>query len=85
MTIRKNITVTEQHQAWVTARIDSGDYANESEYFRDLIRRDQQESARLKALQEAIDEGLRSGVYAGDVNEAIAAIREKLGLRPRNA
>ena len=40
-TTRKTITLTDQQDAWVKARIVSGDYTNDSEYFRDLIRHDQ--------------------------------------------
>ncbi len=38
---RKTITITDQQDTWVKSVIDSGDYGNDSEYFRDLIRRDQ--------------------------------------------
>jgi len=56
---RKTITLSEQQDAWVKARIESGDYTNDSEYFRDLIRRDQEQ---LRALKQAIQEGLDSGI-----------------------
>lgn len=61
-TTRKTITLSEQQDAWVKARVDSGDYTNDSEYFRDMIRRDQQESREMLVLKEAIQEGLDSGV-----------------------
>lgn len=41
--IRKSISFTEQHDEWLKSQIESGRYANESEYIRDLIRRDQHE------------------------------------------
>lgn len=81
MTIRKNITLTEQQDTWVKSLIAAGDYTNESEYFRDLLRRDQQARAKLQALRKAIDDGVNSGVYEGD---AIADIRRELGLLSRN-
>jgi len=61
-TRRKTITLSEQQDAWVKARIGSGDYTNDSEYFRDLIRRDQEQNAKLLALRQAIQEGIDSGV-----------------------
>ena len=61
-TTRKTITLSEQQDAWVKARIESGDYTNDSEYFRDLIRRDQEQNAKFIALKQAIHEGLASGV-----------------------
>ena len=61
-TKRKTITLSEQQDEWVKARIESGDYTNDSEYFRDLIRRDQEQNAKLLALRQAIQEGLDSGI-----------------------
>jgi antitoxin ParD1/3/4 len=40
-TVRKTITLTDKQEQWVKAQIASGDYTNDSEYFRDLVRRDQ--------------------------------------------
>jgi antitoxin ParD1/3/4 len=68
-TTRKTITLSEQQDAWVKARIDSGDYTNDSEYFRDMIRRDQQESSEMLALKNAIHEGLDSGISKRSVRE----------------
>ena len=68
-TIRKTITLSEQQDAWVKARIDSGDYTNDSEYFRDMIRRDQQESGEMLALKRAIQQGLESGISKRSVKE----------------
>ena len=68
-TTRKTITLSEQQDAWVKARIDSGDYTNDSEYFRDMIRRDQQERSELLALKSAIQEGLDSGISKRSVRE----------------
>ena len=59
-TRRKTITLSRQQDAWVKARIESGDYTNDSEYFRDLIRRDQEQ--KLNVLKQAIQEGLDSGI-----------------------
>ncbi len=47
---------------WVKKQIDTGRYGNDSEYFRDLIRRDQaRRQAELK-LGEMIDAAEASGV-----------------------
>ena len=68
-TTRKTITLSEQQDAWVKARIDCGDYTNDSEYFRDMIRRDQQESGEMLALKKAIQEGLDGGISKRNVRE----------------
>ena len=68
-TTRKTITLSEQQDAWVKARIDSGDYTNDSEYFRDMIRRDQQENSEMLALKKAVQEGLDSGISKRSMRE----------------
>jgi len=68
-TTRKTITLSEQQDAWVKARIESGDYTNDSEYFRDMIRRDQQESSEMLALKGAIQAGINGGISKRSVKE----------------
>lgn len=58
---RKTITLTEQQDGWVKAQIESGHFGNDSEYIRDLIRRDQQAKQRLAILRQALVEGESSG------------------------
>lgn len=60
-TIRKSITFTEQQDKWIKPRIKNGDFTNDSEYIRDLVRKDQSENMKLLELKNAIDEGLQSG------------------------
>lgn len=57
-TVRKTITLTDAQDDWIKSQVANGDFTNDSEYFRDLIRRDQEKERALKA---AIDEGLASG------------------------
>ncbi len=58
-TIRKTITVTEQQDKYIKAQVEAGHYTNDSEYFRDLIRRDQY--GDLAAIRGALSEGESSG------------------------
>jgi len=58
---RKTITLTEQQEDWVKGQIESGHFGNDSEYIRDLIRRDQQAKERLAMLRQALAEGESSG------------------------
>ena len=69
MTTRKTITVTEQQDEWIKARIGAGGYTNDSEYIRDLIRRDQDRHAKIAAMQKLVDEGLASGLGARSVED----------------
>ncbi|MFT4584426.1 MAG: antitoxin ParD1/3/4 [Gammaproteobacteria bacterium] len=68
-TTRKTITVTEQQDHWIKAQIAAGDFTNDSEYIRDLIRRDQEQNAKFRALKAAINEGLTSGATERTVSE----------------
>lgn len=60
--VKKSITVTDRQEQWIRDQIASGEYGNDSEYFRDLIRQDRKRKGQLGALQEAIVEGLDSGI-----------------------
>jgi antitoxin ParD1/3/4 len=60
-TVRKTITLTDQQDNWVKAQIDAGHYTNDSEYIRDLIRREQERSAEIEAIRAALIEGEASG------------------------
>ena len=58
---RKTITLTAQQNDWVKSQVESGHFGNDSEYIRDLIRRDQQAKDRLAMLRQALVEGESSG------------------------
>ncbi len=60
-TTRKTITVTDQQDNWIKAQIAAGGFTNDSEYIRDLIRRDQASQADIKAIRAALIEGEQSG------------------------
>ena len=60
-TVRKTITLTDQQDNRVKAQINAGHYTNDSEYIRDLIRREQERSAEIEALRAALIEGEKSG------------------------
>lgn len=63
---RKTITFTEKQEKFIQARIDIGDYVSDSEYIRDLVRRDQENS-----LKDAVLEGLQSGISQRNVLDII--------------
>ena len=56
-----NISLPEPMKNWVQSQIDEGKYAGNSDYVRDLIRKDQAKQAKFEAMQAAITEGLESG------------------------
>jgi antitoxin ParD1/3/4 len=78
-TTRKTITLTDQQDQWIKAQIAAGEYTNDSEYIRDLVRRDQEQNAKFKALKQAIQEGLDSGIS----NKTVSDIWEEAEKRYR--
>ncbi len=76
---RKTITLTEQQDNWVKAQIESGQFGNDSEYIRHLIRRDQLAQERLAALRQALSEGETSGQSRPlDISAVKTAARKRM-------
>jgi len=73
-TIRKSITFTNQQNEWIKLQIEKGDFTNDSEYIRDLVRKDQAENLKLLELKNAIDIGFNSGVSQKSISDLIKAV-----------
>lgn len=52
---RKTITITAQMDTWVKEQVESGRYGNDSEYFRDLVRKDRDRYAGEAELGRMVD------------------------------
>lgn len=68
--MRKTISMPDLMADWIAARIERGQFNNESEYFRDLVRRDQEEEERKAYLVSRLESGseqLARGAYS-DLN-----------------
>ena len=64
--MRKTISMPDLMADWIAARIERGQFNNESEYFRDLVRRDQEEEDRKAYLVSRLESGsqqLANGAY----------------------
>ena len=61
-TTRKTITITDQQANWIKSQIAAGAFTNDSEYVRDLIRRDQASQADIEAIRAALIKGEESGL-----------------------
>lgn len=73
-----NISVPDPMKDWVQAQVETGIYANTSDYIRDLIRKDQESRTKIATLQKAITEGLESGISNKSFDEIINEARQKL-------
>ena len=60
-TKRKTITITDGQDRWVKSQINAGGFTNDSEYIRDLIRRDQARNAEFDAVRSELIKGEQSG------------------------
>lgn len=76
-----NISLPDQMRTWIETQIESGLYANNSDYVRDLIRRDQLRAKSFAAMQNAITEGMESGEPAAWDKETF---KQRMKDQPRN-
>ncbi len=72
------ISVPDPMKDWVQSQVETGTYANTSDYIRDLIRKDQENRSKITALQKAITEGLESGISNKSFDEIINEARQEL-------
>jgi len=76
-----NISLPNPMREWVDQQIQGGRYSNNSDYVRDLIRRDQELRDKTLALQQAITKGLESDLDGKlDMSEIKRLAREQSQL-----
>lgn len=78
MTIRKSISFTSQHDAWLKVQIASGQYGSESEVIRDLIRKEQKQESEIEAIRAALISGENSGVGKRTAQEIKTVVMNRL-------
>jgi len=76
-TVRKTITLSESQDAWIKSQIARGAFTNDSEYIRDLVKRDQSQEDRLATLRAAIAEGLDSGTSDQSLDDIWSAAEDR--------
>ena len=77
-TVRKTITLTDKQDDWIKAQIRNGSFTNESEYIRDLVRRDQNQNAEFLATKAAIEDGFKSGISDMDVSDLMREVEDRM-------
>jgi antitoxin ParD1/3/4 len=82
-----NVSLPDQMKQWVEEQVETGRYANASDYVRDLVRRDQVRTQGITRLQAEIDKGRASGVSDKSLEEIFADTKRKTkaALKARNA
>ena len=86
--VRKTITVTDQQDAWINDQVQAGRFTNDSELIRDLIRREQERGAGLRALvehdrwfreqvQEALEKANAPGAEFQSLDDVAKQVRKR--------
>ncbi|WP_370334493.1 type II toxin-antitoxin system ParD family antitoxin [Parvularcula marina] len=77
MTVRKSISFTDTHDAWIKAQLASGQYASESELIRELIRERQQREQELEAIRAELIAAEASGLSDRTPAQILADFKAK--------
>lgn len=79
--IRKTISLPDGMAEFIESRMKSGQFGNDSEYFRDLVRRDKERQEGITAVQRMIDESLASGISPRSLDEIFKETRAQARAR----
>ncbi len=74
------ISMPDPMSAYVSKRIASGQYGNVSEYFRDLVRRDQERIGAMLDLRDMLDRAEASGISDKSMNQLKAEVKSEFDL-----
>lgn len=77
-TVRKTITLTDQQDKWIKAQISAGEFTNDSEYLRHLVRLDQSKNTHFSTLKGAIDKGLDSGISESTIPDIMKEVESRM-------
>lgn len=70
-----NVSMPDAMRKWIDAQVEAGEYANASDYIRDLIRHNQRER---DALRLALIEGEKSGTSSRSVLDIARQTKRRL-------
>ena len=73
-----SVSLSDKMRGFIKSRVEGGDYNNESEYIRDLVRRDQERLTNEDALERALLEGAASGVSHRSVLDIMADVESQM-------
>ena len=75
--VKRSISLTEQQAAWIKSQIESGNYGNESEVLRDLIRERVAREEEILTIRAALVEGEKSGPGTRSVEDIWAEAEKR--------
>ena len=77
-TVRKTVTFTEQQDKWIKAQITAGEFTNDSEYLRYLVRLDQAQNNKYSTLKAAIQKGIDSGISESTIPDIMKEVEDRM-------
>ena len=77
-TIRKTVTFTEQQDKWIKAQIEAGEFTNDSEYLRNLVRIDQANNLKFLSLKTKLIDGLESGISSKSLLDIMKEVEARM-------
>lgn len=79
--IKKSISVTVKQDEWIKSQIASGNFGNESEIIRELIRerqlREEETPAEIRSIRSALAEGEKSGLSKRSAEQIIQDVMDR--------
>lgn len=75
--VKKTYSITKTLNQYVKQRIKSGEYASDSEYVRELIRRDQEENREIAYIRSKLIKAEQSGFSEKNRDRILAEIKER--------
>ncbi len=78
--VKRTYSITETLDQYVKGRLSSGEYASDSEYLRELIRRDQDENKEIALIRAKLVEAEQSGFTDKSREQILAEIKERASV-----
>lgn len=73
-----SVSLSDKMRGFIKSRVEGGDYHNESEYIRDLVRRDQEVLKNESAFLAELDAAMASGVSDQTLPDIMREVKERL-------
>ena len=73
-----SISLSDKMRGFIKSRVEGGDYHNESEYIRDLVRRDQERLKNEEGLMAELDAAMASGISDQKIPDIMREVKARL-------
>jgi len=73
-----SVSLSDKMRGFIRSRVEGGDYHNESEYIRDLVRRDQERLKDEDALIAELDAAMANGISNQTIPDIMREVKARL-------